>query len=241
MEMVEKDSWGMGASPKLSTRHHRRAARATSLAAACLTFILAATVHAAPPASQPADPTMDWLMNQATTKPAMPATAPVSPPPSPFAAKTSEDARLATLTLSNGKRVVGRFTTTDGKPIRIWDEAEKEYHDIPFDLIRSMQAKITWERQQPEWHFKASGSDVKEYTGKTYPAHEMQYVVTLVNGQQLTGGIVAPLYQENAEGGTTLFVLHKRDKGNVGQTLQQLVYVQRVEFGPPATQPATQP
>jgi hypothetical protein len=208
--------------------------------AGCLGLVLAAGALAAAPASQPVDPTMDWLMNQATTKPALPASAPAAPP-SPFVSGSSQEARQATLTLSDGKHITGRFTTTEDKPIRIWDEAQKEYHDIPFDLIRSLQAKITWERQQPEWHFKASGSDIKEYSGKSYPAREMEYVVTLVNGQTLSGGIVAPLYRQAPSGQATLFVLHKRDKGAVGQTLEQLVYVKSVTFGPPATQPATAP
>ncbi len=221
----------------------------------CLMILAAgmrAPLHAADadaPATQPTsaqasassdDSTIDWLMSQATTQPAHPATQPANPPPSPFVASRDDGSVEATILLSDGKKIIGRFTTTPGKPLRFWDEAQKEYHDIPLDLIQSLRAKITWERQQREWRFKQSGSDIKEYSDKTYPAREMEYVATLANGQTITGGVVAPLYQQLPDGETTLYVLHKRDKGNVGQSLDQLVYVKEVIFGPPTTRPSTQ-
>ena len=61
------------------------------------------------------------------------------------------------------------------------------------------------------------------------PPEELAYVVTLVNDQQFTGGVVAPLYCEVGDQSTT-YVLHKRDKGEVGQKLADLVYVKRVDF-----------
>ena len=59
-------------------------------------------------------------------------------------------------------------------------------------MIRSIDAQVIWEREEKEWHFKESGSDIKEFTGKSYPCRETSYTLTLVNGQTLTGGIVEP-------------------------------------------------
>jgi hypothetical protein len=57
----------------------------------------------------------------------------------------------------------------------------------------------------------------------------MEYIVKLVNGQTVTGGIVAPLYV--LEGETkSMHVLNKRQKGEIGQTLKDLVYIRRVEL-----------
>lgn len=191
---------------------------------------------AAPPASQPtsapADATLDWLLQQSTTAPSLPAgDTSATQPASPLASKTKGDGyREGTIMLNGGnEKIRGRIGTTRGKPVRVWNDEDKEYRDIPFALVRSLEAKILWERDEKEWHFKESGSDIKEYTGKTYPAREMQYTVTLLNGQTVTGGIVLPLYFETPEGDKT-FVLHKRDKGEVGQTLKQLIYVRRVDF-----------
>lgn len=181
------------------------------------------------PASRPADPTLDWLMDQASTAPtSQPATQPASQP-SPFGEQVDPEVRKGTLVLSNGQRITGRFATTREKPLRVWDDKANEYRDVPFKLVASLDAVILWERDEKEWHFKDSGSDIKEYSGKTYPARELQYKVTLLNGQTLTGGIVAPLYNITDDGNVT-YVLNKREKGPLGQPLAQLVYVKHLEL-----------
>ena len=218
-----------------------------------LAWVLASGVSLAAPPTQPAtrpapttsqapkaDAATDWLLGQAAAAPSTPKedddgrpAAPTSRPASPFAAAGSNiaadpAARQGVMLLSNGEKIHGRFATTQGKPLRIYDEHEV-FRDVPFDLVRSAEAKVLWERDEKEWHFRESGSDIKEYSGKTYPARETQYTLTLVNGQTVTGSIVAPLYLQSRDGPYT-FILHKRDKGEPGQTLKQLVYVQKVEF-----------
>ncbi len=117
----------------------------------------------------PKDDTIDWLMSKATTAPAV--TTPTSKPASPFGVRPRHpEARMGTIILSNKERIHAELSTTREKPIRVWDEQAKEYHDVPFALIKSLEAQILWERDEKEWHFKESGSDVKEYSGKTYPA-----------------------------------------------------------------------
>ena len=133
------------------------------------------------------------------------------------------------MVLSNGEKIHGLIAHTARKPVRIWVEEEKEYKDVPFALVQSIDAKVVWERQEKEWHFKESGSDIKEYSGKEYPAREMQYQVTLKSGKTITGGVVEPLYLIMPDGNVT-YVLHKRDKGELGQSLDELVYVKHVEF-----------
>ena len=176
-----------------------------------------------------ADDTLDWLLAQPTTQPATQATQPTTQPTSPFTQKENPDARKGSVTLNSGQTLRGLIATTREKPISIFDENDKEYRDVPMALIKSMEASVTWERDEKEWQFKESGSDIKEYSGKTYPTRELQYKVTLVNGQTITGGIDAPLYI--SEGGKQhMFALNKRQKVEVGQTLKGLLYVQRVEF-----------
>ncbi len=175
------------------------------------------------------DDDVDFLLGKArpsmaTSKPAIPTSRPVG-----VAVSDNPEARKGTITLSSGERIAARLSTTREKPVRIWDEKDQKYKDIPFDLIKSAEAKILWERDEKEWHFIASGSDLKEYTGKTYPARELEYEVTLLNGQKITGGIVSPIYAEGS-GQTLTYVLNKRQKGDVGQTLKQLVYVRKLEL-----------
>ncbi len=169
---------------------------------------------------------LDWLLKQSATQAA---TQPSTQPAAPFASKSNPEARPGLLTLSGDQVFKGRLYTTREKPIRIYDEKDKEYRNVPLALIKSMEAIVIWERDEKEWHFKETGSDIKEYSGKTYPAREIKYKVTLINGQSFTGGIVAPLYvsQDDKQ---QMFVINKRQKGDVGQTLKDLLYVKRVEF-----------
>jgi hypothetical protein len=182
-----------------------------------------------PSASQASDPTVDWLFSQSTTGPAVATSQPAASQPAVFAAKDDDGARYAKMLMSDGEKIEGSFTSTPGQPVRIYDNAEQAYDDVPFKLIKSLEAHVLWERDQPEWKFAASGSDVKEYSGKTYPARETEYTMTLENGKTYTGAVATPLYLDG-KNGVVLFVIHKRDKGEVGQTLKELVYILRLDF-----------
>jgi len=195
-------------------------------------FIVFATASVAvAQATQPSDTTMDWLLDQAEpVSPSQPAP-PASQPVSPLVAPDRAEARSAVITLSDGSTLRGTVATTPDKPIRIWDEKAEVYRDVPFRLIKSLEAHVLWERDEPEWRFIDSGSDIKEQTGRTYPARELEYTATLLNGQQIRGGIVAPLYFESSEDNERrTLVLHKRQKGEAGQTLEELVYVLKAEL-----------
>jgi hypothetical protein len=200
-----------------------------SIAGIAVAMLLCASVLAAdkPAGKPPADDDVDYLLKHAAPAPATrPA---IRPTTSPFKPAKDDGRRAATMTLSNGEKIKGRFSTTLARPFRVFDAEKKEYRDVPFALIKSIQAKVIWERDEKEWHFRESGSDIKEYSGKTYPARETQYIFTLTNGQTLSGAVAGPLYLQT-DGDDKIFILHKRDKGEVGQTLKQLVYIVRVEF-----------
>lgn len=196
--------------------------------ALCFPFLAIVSLALAADPKPPADDDVDFLLKKATTSPA---TRPTSLPSgsSPFKENDTDGKRPAVVTLSDNEKIKGRLSTTLEKPIRVWDDQKKEYRDIPFQFIKTIEAKVLWEREEKEWKFRESGSDIKEYSGKTYPAREMQYTFTLTNGQTITGGVVAPVYLQTPNGDKTL-VLHKRDKGEVGQTLKDLIYVKSVDF-----------
>ncbi len=188
------------------------------------------TAPATAPSDAPAgaaDATMDWLFDQSA--PASKPAAALATAPTTQLAEAQPGWRDAVLTLSDGTILRGRVASTAGKPLRLWDESIKDYHDVPLALIKKIAARVLWERMEDQWHFTDSGSDRKEYSGKQYPARMTEYIVTLQNGQKIQGQIVAPLYFENDALQKT-FALHKRDKGALGQTLERLIYVRAVEF-----------
>lgn len=193
-----------------------------------LTLLMGLPVLAQQQQPMTTDSALDWLMDMSVPA-TQPATQPASPV-SPFVQPKRQLGIPARLTLSDGTVLSGRVSTTPGKPIRVWDPQEKEYRDIPLHLIRSLTARVLWERQEDEWQFRESGSDIKVFTGQSYPARETEYAVELVNGQEVIGGIVAPLYLDCGKERRTV-VLHKRAKGEIGQLLKDLVYVRRVELG----------
>ncbi|MBV8780297.1 MAG: hypothetical protein JO353_02765 [Phycisphaerae bacterium] len=191
-----------------------------------LLAMLAISTATTQPATQ-SDSAVDYLLNTSTAATAPSAT--TEPVASPFApGKENADVRQGTITFSDGSVITGRIATTAGK-LRFWDEQAGEYRDISIHSIKSMTAEVLWEKDEPQWRFKESGSDVKVETGKTYPARETTYRVTLIDGSTVTGGVVAPL-MVNVDGKTTVVVLHKRDKGNEGQTLKELRYVKQMDF-----------
>lgn len=179
------------------------------------------------PATQASDPAVDWLLAQPmvpTTRPLAAATQPASVFRGPTTA-----GRKGTITLSDGRTIHGRIDSTPEQPLRFWDADNKQYRDVPLAIIDKMAAHVLWERQEPEWNFAQSGSDVKVYTGKTYPNRETEYTVWLNNGQQITGSIAAPL-SISTDAGQQTFILHQRDRGPAGDSLDKLVYVKSVEF-----------
>lgn len=171
------------------------------------------------------DDTLDWVMGYATTAP----TTRAAPAVRPLTRPTQAQDLSAKVTLSDGSIVAGSITTTPGKPIRIWVEEQHEYLDVPLEQVRRIEAIVLWERMEREWHFIASGSDVKEYTGRIYPARELQFTFTLDDGRKITGGTVAPLYVQ-VEKQQHLIVLPKRQKGDFGVDLGHLLYPKLIEI-----------
>ena len=188
------------------------------------------------PSHRSADSAVDEIFSTATSAPATPpVTSKLNPPttaPSPLTmGKADPDVRTGTITLNDGTTITGQIATTAGKPMRIWDDQAKEFRDLPLRMVTSITAQVLWEKDEPQYRFKESGSDIKVETGKTYPARETAYKFSLTDGSTVTGGIVAPLYLSGSDGGSTTYILHKRDKGDPGQTLPDLKYVKQVDFG----------
>jgi hypothetical protein len=181
------------------------------------------------PSTQPTQSDLDFLLSKSSGLSTQPADAPTTQPSSPLQSISTTDARQGTIVLSNGGKITGKIAHTQRKPLRVWIEADKEYKDVPFASIQTIDVTVVWEKLEAEWNFKESGSDIKVYSGKSYPARETQYQIILKNGKTITGGVVVPLYVETPDGSVT-YVLHKRDKGDIGQSLDQLVYVKHVEF-----------
>jgi hypothetical protein len=183
--------------------------------------------RAGEPSTKASDPSLDWMLSHATTAPAT--SAPTTAPVDPLVDRHQPRSRTGTITLSDGTKLNGEITTTADKPLRVYDDEARQYVDVPIHTVASISSQVVWERDEKEYQFKLSGSDEKVYSGRTYPARETRYTVTTVDGHKVSGEMAAPIYFKDGDTRRT-FILHKRDKGEVGQTLKQLVYVKSVQF-----------
>jgi hypothetical protein len=177
-----------------------------------------------------------------------------SQPANPFAdtPQSRRDLMPGYIELSDGRLLPGRIYTTRDKPWSVYDAKTKTFRRIPPVVVRRIEAEMIWERDTPQWRWKEGGSDEKVYTGRTYPARKIEYTFTLINGMKISGTVQQPIYVRHGDGEAARMILHERQKGALGQTLEDLVYVRRVELGkaalaegrerlaenPPTSQPA---
>lgn len=160
----------------------------------------------------------------------------------PFAPVPTQraDSEPGYLELSDGRIVVGQIYMTRDKRLQIYDDELKRQREIPLRVVQSVECDVLWERIEREWRFRELASNEKYFTGRVYPAREYEHTITLSDGRTITGPLaeiiyVAPLPEEgdtpSRPGGVGVnndpkrFIIHNRDKGEWGDTLEELVYV----------------
>jgi hypothetical protein len=141
--------------------------------------------------------------------------------------KAPAGARIGVVELSAGARYEGRVWTTLETPFRVWIDELKVYRDIDFSLVRRIDVKVNSATLEPDWRWKKEGSDEKIYSGKKYPLVDLAYKFALVNGQEIEGTVVAPVYCFDGAKVHNL-ALYKKYKGQLDETLAEVVYIKSV-------------
>ncbi len=164
----------------------------------------------------------------------------------PFGRQTAtqrEDAVPGCIELSDGTLHPGMIYLTRDKRLRIYDEKAQRQREIPLPAVKQIDCKVKREWMEREWRFKETTSDVKLYTGRTYPAREYLHTITLRDGRTITGPLSSIVYLQPQQASETTegkgaerpeaerYLLNKRNKGEIGQTLAALIYVKRIRFG----------
>ncbi len=157
--------------------------------------------------------------------------APKVPPPL-FEGPKATSTLPGAITTSDDKTTSGLIYATLGKPMTIYDRAEKRYLEFPLADVSRIDVAVEEEHEEPYWYWKESGSDEKVFTGNTYPWRKYLTTVTFASGKKITGDMAGPLYIETPSGEKKQFILHKRDKGKEGQKLADLLYVKSVVLSP---------
>lgn len=163
----------------------------------------------------------------------------------PFGPVQSErdDAVPGYVELSNGRILVGDIYMTRDKRIKLYDESIKRQREIPLRVIKQIDGNVLREWMEKEWRFKENANDEKYFTGRSYPSREYEHVITLQDGRKIAGPLseiiyVHPFVQDkskplagDAPAKPERLLLHKRDKGEPGTSLQSLVYVKTIKLG----------
>ncbi len=231
----------LGGDARRRVLRHRRLARAVLLA--CL-FALPGALLADNPADTPADanappapPTprevkkpasnLDYWLGEAQNADA---NAPPPAAPTPGERDTPrQDALPGALQTSDGRILPGRLYTTRDAPWQVWVESEKRWLRVPFIAVLSITATVVEEKMEPRWRWKEMGAMERVYTGESYPTRRLQWTFRLIDGSEITGEVKGqPVWVELDGRRSGPFVLHERMKGEIGQTLQDLVHVQRI-------------
>ena len=155
-----------------------------------------------------------------------------------------EDAVPGYVETSDGKVYPGLIYMTRDKRLKLYDDQLQRQREIPLRVVKQIDCHIKKEWMEKEWRFKELALDEKMYTGREYPAREYLHTITLQDGRQITGPLAEIIYVKpympkpepgsktyQPEGEPMRFILYKRHKGEIGQSLKSLVYVKCIKLG----------
>jgi hypothetical protein len=164
----------------------------------------------------------------------------------PFGARPTdrEDAVPGYVETSDGKVYPGLIYMTRDKRLKVYDDQLQRQREIPLRVVKQIDCQVKKEWMEKEWRFKELALDEKMYTGREYPARECLHTITLQDGRQITGPLAEIIYVKpympKPEPGSKIyqpdvepmrFLLHKRQKGEFGESLKSLVYVKCIKLG----------
>jgi hypothetical protein len=132
---------------------------------------------------------------------------------------------------------------TRDKRLKLFDKSMERQREIPLRVVREIECNVLKEWMEKEWRFKEMANDEKYYTGREYPARECEYTITLQDNRTITGPLAELFYVQpyaysagearsyRSEVKPERYLVHKRQKGDVGTTLKALIYVKLIKLG----------
>jgi hypothetical protein len=152
-----------------------------------------------------------------------------------------EDAWPGYLEMSDGTIHFGQIFLTREHKLKILDQAQNRFREVPLLVVRKIECQVLKEWMEKEWRFKENANDEKVYTGRSYPSREYLYAISLRDGRTIRGPLSAIVYvQGEGKEEAQRFLLHKRDKGELGSELKDLLYVRSVFLGEKALEEGKQ-
>ena len=154
------------------------------------------------------------------------------------------DARSGKVLLSDGSALAGGLYLKGRQRLRVWDKQAKKYRNVQLGELSKIEVLAVRERVEKEWRFKEEGSDVKVFTGRTFPRIDFEMTLTFADNRKRKCRIArgTPLYLRTEGGKSRRFLIQPYLKGEVaGKMPATLLYVKRVVFDAQAGEPKASP
>ena len=143
----------------------------------------------------------------------------------------SANPRPATVTMSNGKILKGNVSTTPGRLIRLY-VGDKKVRKFALDAVGSIEFEAEVEKMQHKYlkGETGRGKDPILTLEEAYPLREFLVHANMLDGSKLSGAFGTAVFYVQSEGKTQKFVVKRKQTGNVGQKLEDLVYIKKIVF-----------
>jgi hypothetical protein len=150
--------------------------------------------------------------------------------------QTRNDAKFRVVTQA------GEYTANLGRTENVATRYGKQF-DLSLDLFKRVEfmvrpdrpnvpTQLPSERMERQWKWKERNNEEKVYIGDPFPIRNLEIRCILNSGEEIVGTLqTIPLYvQEEGAFTAKKFFLKSKQKGDPGQTLPELLYVQSINF-----------
>lgn len=140
------------------------------------------------------------------------------------------EGRLGTLTLSDGTAHTGEVSLTKGKKIDLFVVEQKKRYSVELAEVVDITTEVEKESLEHPWHFVEESRHEKVYLPETYPLRKYLLHVKLASGPTLVGHVTATPIYVRVDDENLRYLLLADQKGEVNESLTDLVYVKSVTF-----------
>jgi hypothetical protein len=154
-------------------------------------------------------------------------------PANPFGPRVAKrsDAIPGLLTRSNGDAFAGRIYLTRDKRLELYSDKDKKWYKLKLKDLASIRWDVEFEKQEREWRWKDSGSDVKVYTGRKKIDRRYKTVAVKKDGTSIEGHLRGTVVYVESSSVKRKYFLYWNHPASFDQKPEDLIYTRRIDFG----------
>jgi hypothetical protein len=135
----------------------------------------------------------------------------------------------ADIEMSDGKMFSGELAISGSRPFTMIPAGSFYERKILLEDIISVSQIIEKQEMNKPWKYKEDGKVEKIYFDGAYPFLNLCAEALLTNGQVVRGHIISLPFRFRGKGPKKIF-LNKQEKGEVGQTMSDIIYPVKITF-----------